>query len=144
MNKSLWLKIAAGFSFSMAIIQAVISLSPAAAAYFQAPPSLLENRLSLFLFGEGAALILVVFGMYALSGAGIIRHLPLLCLVLIVISSIFMLRGLFIIITVLKFTGVLQGEILTQGVATHFVFLAAGIAFTAGTILNWKEMRIRD
>lgn len=142
MNNSLWLKIAAGFSFSMAVIQAIISLSPAAAAYFQAPPSLLENRLSLFLFGEGAALILVAFGFYALSGAGVIRHLPLLCIVLIVVSSIFLLRGLFIIITILKITGALKGEMLIQGEISHLVFLAAGIAFTVGTILNWKKMRI--
>ncbi|RPI14518.1 MAG: hypothetical protein EHM58_16265 [Ignavibacteriae bacterium] len=144
MNKTLWLKIAAGISFFMAVIQSYISLSPAAAAYFQAPPSLLENRLSLFLYGEGAALVLVVFGLYALSGAKVIRHLPLLCFVLIVVSSIFLMRGLFIIITVLKIAGVLQGEVLTQGVVSHFVFLAAGIAFTLGTILNWKKMRIRN
>ena len=44
MNKKLWLKIAAGWSFFMAICQAVISISPAAAAYFQVPPPLLKNR----------------------------------------------------------------------------------------------------
>lgn len=140
-NKILWLKIAAGIVFSMAIIQTILSLSPAAASYFQAPPSLLENRLQLFLFGGGAALILVFFGLYALSGSGIIRHLPLLRSGLIIISSIFLLRGLFIIITVLKIMGVLKGEILIQGVISHLVFLAAGIAFTVGTILNWKELK---
>lgn len=141
-NKILWLKIAAGISFLMAIIQMYISLSPRAAAYFQAPPSLLENRLQLLLFGGGAALILVIFGLYALSGGGVIRHLPLLRVVLTGISSIFLLRGLFIIITILKIMGVLQGEILLQGVISHFVFLAVGIAFAVGTILNWKEMKI--
>jgi hypothetical protein len=78
MDKRLWLKIAAGLSFFMAICQTVISISPAAAAYFQAPPSLLENRMQLLLIGEGAALVLVIFGLYALSGAGSIRRLPLL------------------------------------------------------------------
>jgi hypothetical protein len=141
-NKILWFKIAASISFSMAIIQMFISLSPNAAAYFQAPPSLLENRLQLFLIGGGASLILIIFGLYALSGGGIIRHLPLLRVVLIGISSIFLLRGLFIIITILKIMGVLKGEILFPGVISHFVFLTVGIAFAFGTILNWKEMKI--
>jgi hypothetical protein len=99
MDKKSWLKVAAGMSFFMAICQTVISLSPSAAAYFEAPPPLLQNRLQLLLVGEGAALILVVFGLYALSGARSIRHLPLLRLGLIGISNLYLLRGLFIILT---------------------------------------------
>jgi len=143
MNKKLWLKTAAGLSFFMAICQTIISISPAAAAYFQAPPSLLENHLQLFLFGEGAALILVVFGLYALSGAGSVRHLPLLRLGLTGISSLYLLRGLFFILTILTLLGILEGEILLQGVISNLVFLAAGITYAVGTVLNWKEMQIR-
>lgn len=143
MDKRLWLRIAAGLSFFMAICQTVISISPAAAAYFQAPPPLLENRLQLFLIGEGAALILVIFGLYALSGAGSIPRLPLLRLGLIGISSLYLLRGLFVIFTVLTILGILEGEILIQGVISDLVFLAAGIAYTMGTALNWREMQIR-
>lgn len=142
MDKKLWLIGAAGLSFFMAICQTVISLSPAAAAYFQAPPSLLENRLHLFLFGEAAALILAIFGLYALSGAGSIPHLPLLRLGLIGICSLYLLRGLFFILTMLIVMGILEGEILIQGVISTLVFLAAGIAYAVGTIVNWKEMRI--
>ena len=143
MDRRLWLKIAAGLSFFMAICQTVISIFPAAAAYFQAPPSLLENRLQLLLIGEGAALILVIFGLYALSGAGSIRHLPLLRLGLTGISSLFLLRGLFFILTVLALLGILKGEILVQGVISDLVFLAAGITFAVGTVLNWREIRVR-
>ena len=143
MNKKLWLKVAAGFSFFMAICQTVISIFPAAAAYFQAPPGLLENRLKLFLIGEGAALILVIFGLYALSGAGSIPHMPLLRLGLIGISSLFLLRGLFFILPVLSLLGVIEGEILIQGVVSHLVFLAAGIAYAVGTVLNWREIQVR-
>ena len=143
MDKRLWLKIAAGLSFFMAICQTVISIFPAAAAYFQAPPSLLENRLQLILIGLGAALVLVIFGLYALSGAGSIRHLPLLRLGLTGISSLFLLRGLFFILTLLVFLGILKGEILVQGVVSDLVFLAAGITFAVGTALNWREMRVR-
>jgi hypothetical protein len=126
----------------MAICQTVISLSPAIAAYFGAPPPLLENRMQLFLVGEGAALIFAVFGLYALSGAKSIRHLPLLRLGLAGISSLYLLRGLFIILTVLAILGILQGETPIQGVISHLVFLAAGVAYAVGTVLNWKEMQI--
>jgi hypothetical protein len=143
MDKKLWLKSAARLSFFMAICQTVISLSPAAAAYFQAPPPLLENRMQLFLVGEAAALIFAIFGMYALSGAGSIRHLPLLRLGLIGISSLYVLRGLFIIFTVVTLLGIFEGEILIQGVISHLVFLAAGIAYAVGTVLNWRTMQIR-
>lgn len=143
MDKKLWLKVAAGLSFFMAICQTVISLSPAAAAYFQAPPSLLEDRWQLFLIGEAAALVFVVFGLYALSGAGSIPHLPLLRLGLVGISSLFLLRGLFFIISLLILLGVLEGETLIQGEISTLVFLAAGITYAVGTVLNWKEMQIR-
>jgi hypothetical protein len=137
-----WLNIAAGLSFFMAAAQTVISLSPAAASYFQAPPPLLENRLRLLLVGEGAALVLVVFGLYALSGAGAIRRLPLLRVGLIGISSLYLLRGLFVILTVLIALGILRGETLAQGVVSDLVFLAAGITYSIGTALNWNDMRV--
>jgi hypothetical protein len=143
MDKKLWLKTAAGLSFFMALCQTVISLSPAAATYFQAPPPLLENRLQLFLIGEGAALIMIIFGLYALSGAGSISRLPLLRLGLIGISSLYILRGLFFVMTVLVILGILEGEILVQGVISTLVFLSAGIAYSVGTALNWRDMQIR-
>ncbi len=129
--------------FFMASCQIVISLSPAAAAYFKAPPPLLEDRWRLFLVGEAAALILVIFGLYALSGAGSIRRLPLLRLGLIGISSLYLLRGLFFILSLLIILGILEGEILIQGEISTLVFLAAGIAYAIGTVLNWRDMQVR-
>jgi hypothetical protein len=143
MDKKFWLKVAAGLSFFMAICQTIISLSPAAAAYFQAPSPLLENRCQLFLVGEAAALILVIFGLYALSGAGNIPRLPLLRLGLIGISSLYLLRGLFFIVSLLILLGMLEGEILIQGEISTLIFLAAGITYAVGTILNWREMQTR-
>ena len=142
-NKKIWLLVAAGLTIFMAACQAVISISPAAAAYFQAPPKLLENRLSLFIMGGSVTLILVTFSMYALSGARKISRLPLLRIVLIAISTLFLLRGSFIILTVLQLLEVMKGNILIQGVVSHLVFLSAGIAYAGGTILNWREMQNR-
>lgn len=65
----------------------------------------------LFVVGMGAALILAIFSLYALSGAGSIPQLPLLRLGLIGISSIFLLRGLFIILNARVRLGILEGEV---------------------------------
>jgi hypothetical protein len=135
-----WLEVAAIICFLMAACQAVIAVSPGLAAYFDAPPDLLENRFLLFATGGGATLILVVFGLYAQSGAGKIRRLPLLRIILILISSLFMLRGLFIVLTVMKFLNIIEGRILIRELISHLVFFAAGFAYTGGTILNWREM----
>ncbi len=142
MDKQLWLRIAAGWSFCMAACQTVISLWPAASAYFKAPPPLLQDRWLLFWVGEGAALVLVVFGLYALSGAGTIRRLPLLRVGLIGISSLFLLRGSFLILSILVILGVLEGETLVQGDIASLVFLAAGLSYAVGTAVAWRDMRI--
>ena len=142
MNKKSWLKVAAGLAFFMAAAQTVISLSPAAAAFFQAPPPLLADRWQLLLFGGGAALVLVIFGLYALSGAGSIRRLPLLRVGLIGISTLFLLRGLFAILSVLVLLGVLEGQLLIQGEISTLVFLAAGLTYAIGTALNWSDLQV--
>ncbi len=142
MDKRSWLLVAAGWSFFMAICQTFISLSPAAAEYFKAPPPLLENRWRLFLVGEAAALIMVLFGLYALSGAGRIRRLPLLRLGLVGISSLYLLRGLFFILSALIVLGILEGQVLIQGEISTLVFLAAGLAYAIGTVLNWRDLRV--
>ena len=143
MDRRVWLKVAAGLSFSMAACQTVISVWPAAAEYFQAPPSLLNDRVRLFVIGGAAALVPVLFGLYALSGAGVIRRLPLLRTALVGIGSLFLLRGLFIILTFLVALGVLQGQVSLAGVASHVAFLSAGIAYLGGAVLNWKALKIR-
>ncbi len=142
MDKKLLLKVAAGWAFFMAACQTVISIWPAAAVYFKAPPPLLQNRWLLLWMGGGAALVLVIFGLYALSGAGSIRRLPLLRLGLIGISSLFLLRGLFLILDVLVVLGVLAGELLVQGTISTLVFLAAGVSFGVGTIMNWRDLQV--
>jgi hypothetical protein len=134
LNKNYYLHLAAYICFAMVAFQTVLSLSPAAAAYFQCPPSLLSDPLRLFLIGEAAALIPLLLGLYALSGAGVIRHLPFRKTVLIVFSILFLLRGMFIVVTILKLAGVLEGEVLIQGVASHFIFLLVGVLLGAGAL----------
>ncbi len=143
MNGRRWLEIAAGLSFLMAAGQAAISVWPAAAAYFQAPPSLLNDRVRLLLVGGTAALVPALFGVYALSGAGVIRRLPLVRTVLVGVGSLFLLRGLFIILTVLEALGIRPGHVSLPGAASHLIFLAAGMAYLGGAALNWKALKSR-
>jgi hypothetical protein len=143
MDRRLWLKIAAGLSFAMAAGQVIISVWPAAAAYFQAPPGLLNDRVRLFVVGGAAALIPALFGIYALSGAGVIRRLPLLRTALVAVGTLFFLRGLFIILTILVVLGLRQGSLFPAGVASHVVFLSAGLAYLGGVALNWKTLKSR-
>ncbi|MCX6545786.1 MAG: hypothetical protein NTV05_15410 [Acidobacteria bacterium] len=37
----------------------------------------------------------------------------------------------------------LQGQVLLPGVASHVVFLSAGIAYLGGAVLNWKASKGR-
>jgi hypothetical protein len=127
----------------MAAVQSAISVWPAAAEYFQAPPTLLNDRVRLFVVGGTAALIPLLFGLYALSGAGVIRRLPLLRTALLLIGILFLLRGLFIILTFLVVLGVRQGPLFLAGVATHLVFLSAGIVSLGGAVLNWNTLKSR-
>ena len=104
---------------------------------------LLNDRVRLFVVGGTAALIPVLFGFYALSGAGVIRRLPLLRTVLVGVGSLFLLRGLFIILTFLVAMGFLQGQLSLFGVTSHLVFLSAGVAYLGGAALNWNALKSR-
>ncbi len=48
------------------------------------------------------ALVFVSFGLYALSGAGFIQRLPLLKLGLVFIGSVYVLRGLIVVLDLLR------------------------------------------
>ena len=141
MDRRLWLKVAAGLSFFMAACQLVIAVWPAAAGYFQAPPGLLNDRVRLFVVGGVAALIPLLFGFYALSGAGVIRRLPLVRTALVGIGSLFLLRGLFIIMTIVVVLGIRPGQVWLAAVGSHLVFLSAGVAYLGGAVLNWKTLK---
>ncbi len=73
--------------------------------FFGAPEPLItayENgNNQLLWFTLGITAVLTIWGLYALSGAGLIRRLPLLRLGLVVITGIYLLRGLLLIPTIL-------------------------------------------
>ena len=86
------------------------------------------------------ALVFVIFGVYALSGAGVIRRLPLLRTGLISIGSIYLLRGLmnfpfWLTLTPATFPSA------TQGLVFDAISLTIGLLYICGTAMNWRNLR---
>ena len=102
------LKLAAAASFAIAILHlAIIFLGPEAYTWFGAPDlgaleaqgSRTPDLLTLVLVA-----VFAVFGLYALSGAGVFRRLTLLAVGLIAIGTIYTLRGLGVVTDLLQLT----------------------------------------
>lgn len=87
------------FSLAFAVFQVTAIWWPASTIqYFGGPARLSVERPIIYaVLCLGAAAILVLFGLYALSGAGQIRRLPLLRTALIAATAIYLLRGLVLI-----------------------------------------------
>jgi putative oxidoreductase len=145
MNRPSYLLILAGvLSFCAAIFQAVIGFVPEWSAAFGAsglassPPLLLTLALLV-------ALLLVIFGLYGLSGAGVIRRLPLLRLGLFVIGLLYSLVGINFIFQVLAMLGILPsaGPIPINLVLVSFGAFVAALAYLIGLAVNWKRLSAR-
>ena len=61
--------------FVLAVFQVVIGFFPSLSLYFGAPEALVKNIFALIVVSLFVAGVLVVFGLYALSGAGSIRKI---------------------------------------------------------------------
>lgn len=84
------------FSLAFAVLQVTgIWWSPSAIRYWGGPSELsVQKPLMYVLLCLVLGAIVAVFGLYALSGAGQIRRLPLLRTGLITVTAIYLLRGL--------------------------------------------------
>ena len=87
----------------------------------------------------GIAAVLAIWAAYAFSGAGLLPRLPLLRTGLVVISAIYLLRGLVLV----------PALVLNWGGVTPFVLwsslivLAYGIAYAVGTWIAWPALSAR-
>ena len=146
MNRPSYLLIFAGvLSFCAAIFQAVIAFVPEWSAAFGSGDALASNPPLLLALGLLVALLLVIFGLYGLSGAGVIRRLPLLRLGLLVIGLLYPLVGINFIFQVLAMLGILPSS---QPVPIYQMLvslgaLAAGLAYLIGLAVNWKRLSIK-
>ena len=143
MNASLKTLAAAGLiSLVVAVFQAVISFSPSLSIYFGAPEEIAASPGLLLALGLAAAVIFVIFGLYGLSGAGLIRRLPWLKAGLVVTGAIYTLRGLAIIPVALIKLGILNAGAPMPGpaVASSLIPLVIGVLYLAGTAGAWRRL----
>ena len=143
MNRPSYLLILAGvLSFCAAIFQAVIAVVPAWSAAFGASEALVSNPPLLLALGLLVALLLVIFGFYGLSGAGVIRRLPLLRLGLLAIGLLYSLVGINFIFQVPVILGIVPsaGPIPIHIVLVSFGALVACLAYLIGLAVSWKRL----
>jgi len=94
-----WLLAGGYFSLAFAIFQlSAIWWKPGAIRYFGGPAKLsVERPLIYTALCVGFAIIVALFGIYALSGGGSVRHLPLLRTALVTMTVVYLLRGLILV-----------------------------------------------
>jgi len=83
----------------------------------------------------GIAAVLAIWAAYAFSGAGMIGKLPLLRTGLVVITLIYLARGLLIIPAAL-----MQREINAFGWWSSLIVLGYGVAYLIGTWRAWPRL----
>jgi putative oxidoreductase len=143
MKHSNHLLILAGLlSFGAAIFQIAIGIIPEWSAYWGAGDELVSNPPLLLGSSLGVALLAAVAGLYALSGAGLVRRLPLLRTGLLVVGILCTLCGIAFVLLLLTVLRVLpsQGPILTTAWQSSFVFLLIGLTYLFGLAYGWRAL----
>ena len=82
------------------------------------------------------ASVLIVWSLYAFSGAGVIPRLPFLRWVLCAITGVYILRGLAFIVIVRYF----PGYSVTFWVASSIICLVIGVFHLVGTKVAWQRL----
>jgi hypothetical protein len=136
------LKLAGACTFILAVFQAVISFSTSWSLYFGAPKELTAKPELLLGAGLGVAVLLVACGVYALSGGGVLRSLPLLKWVLFGAGSVFVLRGLMVVPILLITSGWVQStdKVPPTGLASSLTSLVEGLLYLGGAWLGRAEL----
>lgn len=143
MAGSKWLILGGALSALAAILHlAVIAGGPAWYRFFGAGEDLARaaerGSATPALITLAIAAILMVWALYAFSGAGIIRRLPLLRTALILISAVYLLRALALLPAL-----VLRPELVdTFALVSSLVVLAYGLAYSIGTWKRWPELKV--
>ena len=87
----------------------------------------------------GIAAVLAIWAAYAFSGAGLLPRLPLLRTGLVVISAIYLLRGLALIPALLINGGAVMPFVLWSSL----IVLVYGLAYAIGTWNAWPSLAAR-
>jgi len=144
MSSKTWFAAAGFISFSIALLHiAIIFISGEGYRYFGAG----EEMATMAEAGSyvpagitaGVALVFALFGLSALSGAGIIRRLPLIKIILIAITCIYLLRGTGFFIELLGF--IYNYDVPLRHKVFSFVALITGLIHLTGIIKGWKNLQ---
>ena len=132
-------------AFAGAIIQAAIGFVPEWSAALGAGEALTSNPQLLLALGLLMALVFAVCGLYGLSGAGLIRRLPLLRLGLFVIGLVCTLNGAPLIFQLPAVLGIRPAAqpVPASFVISSLVFLTVGLGYLIGLAAGWKQMGLR-
>ena len=89
------------------------------------------------------AALFAAFGFYALAGAGLVRfRLPLLTLGLVSIGILYTLRGLLLVAEIPIWASG-DPRLPFRELAFSSASLLVGVAYLAGTLLEWRNIRAR-
>lgn len=91
------------------------------------------------LMAAGIGTVLLVWSLYALSGAGVVRRLPLLRTALCAITAVYLLRG----VAFLPLRPLFPGNSLTFWLVSSGICLAIGIVHAIGLRQRWHALRTR-
>jgi hypothetical protein len=87
----------------------------------------------------GIASVLAVWAAYAFAGAGLIPRLPLMRTALVLISAVYLLRGLVLIPAYI----VNPGGVLPFVLWSSLIVLVYGVAYAVGTWIAWPSLSAR-
>jgi hypothetical protein len=88
------------------------------------------------------AAVFAVFALYAFSGAGQFRRLPLLRTGLVAISAIYLVRGLMLLPELAGYAQ--DAGVRPRHLAFSFTSLVAGLLYLAGMVLLWRSLSSRQ
>jgi putative oxidoreductase len=142
MKANIYLQIGGIFSLTFAVFQvSAIFWSQELLVYFGGPVQMQAENPLLYIFACLFVGVLVVLcGLYALSGAGKFRRLPLLRTVLIVVTTVFILRS-FLIIPILKIMFTYPERNVFRFLVFSIIALVVGIIHLVGVIRLFKQGR---
>ncbi len=139
-----WLKLGGILSLAVALLHVIIIFIGAPAyRYFGAGEDMAAAAETGSAFPAVLTLVLVaifaVWGFYGLSGAGVIRRLPLLKIALILIGAVYTLRGVAVFQQLFQIA-TSSVEVAPREIVFSLVPLVIGLAYFIGTISSWRSL----
>ena len=134
-------------SFIASILHiSVIICGPAWYRYFGAGEGMAQlaesGSLQPAVVTSGIACVLAVWGFYALSGAGLVRKLPLLRLALCLITFVYLLRGVAgLILPFVSTHPAVTKNSFTFWMVSSIICCLYGLFYLLGTFNRWEDMR---